>query len=67
MPDGVTPAPQGTQVRISFGDLTVTTRADGTFQSLLPIPGRQLHRHRADGDRRPAAGRWTRSCRRAGA
>lgn len=38
MPDGVTPAPQGTQVRISFGDLTVTTRADGTFQSLLPIP-----------------------------
>jgi hypothetical protein len=38
MPDGVTPAPQGTQVRISFGSLTVTTRADGTFQSLLPIP-----------------------------
>ena len=38
MPDGVTPAPQGTSVRISFGDLTVTTNAEGRFQSLLPIP-----------------------------
>src|SRR5262249_28457723 len=37
-PDGVTPAPAGTQVAISFGNLTVTTGADGVFQSLLPIP-----------------------------
>lgn len=38
MPDGVTPAPAGTAVRISFGDLTVTTDATGTFRSVLPIP-----------------------------
>lgn len=38
MPDGVTPAPAGTVVRISFGDLTVTTNAEGKFVSLLPIP-----------------------------
>lgn len=38
MPDGVTPAPAGTVVQISFGDLTVTTNADGRFVSLLPIP-----------------------------
>ncbi len=38
MPDGVTPAPAGTTVRISFGDLTVTTGADGRFTSALPIP-----------------------------
>ena len=38
MPDGVTPAPQGTAVRISFGDLTVTTGPDGRFKSVLPIP-----------------------------
>ncbi|MGE5243271.1 MAG: Ig-like domain-containing protein [Betaproteobacteria bacterium] len=37
-PDGVTPAPAGTQVAIGFGDLAVTTDADGTFRSLLPIP-----------------------------
>ncbi len=38
MPDGVTPAPAGTQVAISFGDLTVTTNAEGRFVSQLPIP-----------------------------
>ncbi|MBI3860214.1 MAG: carboxypeptidase regulatory-like domain-containing protein, partial [Thaumarchaeota archaeon] len=38
LPDGVTPAPEGTAVRISFGDLTVTTDAEGRFDSLLPIP-----------------------------
>lgn len=38
MPDGVTPAPAGTQVHISFGDLTVTTDAQGKFKDLLPIP-----------------------------
>ncbi len=38
MPDGITPAPAGTQVQISFGDLTVTTNAEGRFVSLLPIP-----------------------------
>lgn len=38
MPDGVTPAPAGTQVRINFGDLTVTTNSEGRFASLLPIP-----------------------------
>ena len=38
MPDGVTRAPEGTVVRISFGDLTVTTDAEGRFRSLLPIP-----------------------------
>ena len=37
-PDGVTPAPAGTSVAISFGNLTVTTDADGRFRSLLPIP-----------------------------
>lgn len=38
MPDGITPAPAGTAVRISFGDLTVLTGADGRFASALPIP-----------------------------
>ncbi len=38
MPDGVTPAPAGTVVRISFGDLQVITNAEGRFTSLLPIP-----------------------------
>jgi len=38
MPDGATPVPAGTQVRISFGDLTVVTDAAGVFRSLLPIP-----------------------------
>ncbi len=38
MPDGVTPAPPGTVVQISFGDLSVTTNAEGRFVSLLPIP-----------------------------
>jgi hypothetical protein len=38
MPDGVTPAPAGTTVAISFGDLTVTTDAQGRFLSPLPIP-----------------------------
>jgi hypothetical protein len=37
MPDG-TGAPAGTQVAISFGDLVVSTDADGRFESLLPIP-----------------------------
>ena len=31
MPDDVTTAPEGTQVVISFGDLTVTTDAEGRF------------------------------------
>ena len=31
-------APANTQVEISFGDLTVTTDADGRFDSPLPIP-----------------------------
>jgi hypothetical protein len=38
MPDGVTPAPAGTTVKISFGDLTVTTDGNGRFVSALPIP-----------------------------
>ena len=38
MPDGATPAPAGTVVRISFGDLQVITNAEGRFTSLLPIP-----------------------------
>jgi hypothetical protein len=38
MPGGATPAPAGTQVAISFGDLTLTTGADGRFESALPIP-----------------------------
>ena len=38
LPDGVTPAPEGTLVRISFGDLTVSTDALGKFRSQLPIP-----------------------------
>jgi hypothetical protein len=37
MPDGAS-APNGTQVAISFGDLAVSTDADGRFESLLPIP-----------------------------
>jgi hypothetical protein len=37
MPDG-TGAPSGTQVAISFGDLAVSTDAEGRFESLLPIP-----------------------------
>lgn len=43
MPDGVTPAPAGTAVSISFGDLTVTTDADGRFKSTLPIPGKSTY------------------------
>jgi len=38
LPDGVTPAPPNTQVRIGFGDLTVLTGANGRFTSLLPFP-----------------------------
>ena len=38
MPGGTAPAPAGTQVAISFGDLTLTTNADGRFDSALPIP-----------------------------
>ncbi len=38
MPDGTTPAAEGTQVAISFGKLTVTTDANGKFASQLPIP-----------------------------
>ena len=38
MPDGTTPAPENTEVRISFGDLTVRTDAQGKFRSQLPIP-----------------------------
>jgi len=38
MPDGTTPSSEGTQVQISFGDLTVTTDAQGRFVSHLPIP-----------------------------
>ena len=73
MPDGVTPAPADTQVAISFGDLTVTTDADGRFDSLLPIPAGTLHAHGAGADRDFAASRvrsslpaaastWTSSC-----
>ncbi len=39
LPDGVTPAPEGTLVEISFGNLTVTTDASGRFRSLLPDSG----------------------------
>lgn len=38
MPDGVTPAPANTQVKISFGDLEVRTDSQGKFQNLFPIP-----------------------------
>ncbi len=38
LPGGTAPAPAGTQVSISFGDLTLTTGADGRFDSALPIP-----------------------------
>ena len=37
LPDGAG-APAGTQVAISFGDLTVTTDGSGRFDSTLPIP-----------------------------
>jgi hypothetical protein len=43
MPDGVTRAPAGTQVQISFGDLTVTTDDQGRFVSTLPIPGEKTY------------------------
>ena len=38
MPDGVTPAPEGTNVHISYGDLTLRTDAAGRFSSQLPLP-----------------------------
>ncbi len=38
LPDGVTPAPANTEVRISFGDLTVRTDAEGRFANVFPIP-----------------------------
>ena len=38
LPDGLTPAPAGTRVVISFGDLGATTDANGRFSSSLPIP-----------------------------
>jgi hypothetical protein len=44
LPDGITPAPENTSVLIEsadgqFNDLTVTTDAEGKFDSPLPIPG----------------------------
>ncbi len=38
MPGGTAAHRRGTQVAISFGDLTVSTDADGRFDSPLPIP-----------------------------
>ena len=38
MPDGVTPAPGGVEVNISFGDLQVRTDTEGRFENLFPIP-----------------------------
>ena len=38
MPDGVTPAPEGTNVHISYGDLTLRTDGAGRFSSQLPLP-----------------------------
>jgi hypothetical protein len=38
LPDGETPAPDLTLVRISFGDLAVQTDAEGRFETLFEIP-----------------------------
>ena len=38
MPDRSPRLPAGVLVRISFGDLTVSTDAEGRFQNLFPIP-----------------------------
>jgi hypothetical protein len=38
LPDGATPAGAGVEVQASFGDLTVTTDAEGRFDSPTPIP-----------------------------
>jgi hypothetical protein len=49
LPDGVTPAGGGVKVRISFGDLEITTETNGTFDTRFGLPA-------LGGDGRPGVG-----------